>query len=100
VVISRAVDMPEGATLSDGDDDRDGLDANDPHRALGDIIFDDYKIDPIEVEPRASQQVKILCKFLSKIPTAEFFFHKIDSGSQSYDCEIQRQRCKNVQYCE
>ena len=42
-VISRAVEMPEGATLSDGDDDQN-LDENDPHRALGDIIFDDYKI--------------------------------------------------------
>jgi len=42
-VISRAVEMPEGATLSDGEDD-DNLDENDPHRALGDIIFDDYKI--------------------------------------------------------
>ena len=32
--------------MSDGDDDRDNLDENDPHRALGDIIFDDYKLQP------------------------------------------------------
>lgn len=59
VVISRALDMPEGATLSDGDDDRDNLDADDPHRALGDIIFDDYKIEPVEIETRSSHQIEV-----------------------------------------
>ena len=58
-VISRAVEMPEGATLSDGDDDRDNLDENDPHRALGDIIFDDYKIESVEVDSRSSQQIEV-----------------------------------------
>jgi hypothetical protein len=59
VVISRALDMPEGATLSDADDDRDRLDEDDPHRALGDIIFDDYKITPAEFESRPSNQIEI-----------------------------------------
>ncbi len=43
VVINRATEMPEGASLSDGDDDLDGMDENDPHRALGDIVFDELE---------------------------------------------------------
>ena len=60
-VISRAVDMPEGATMSDGDDDRDNLDENDPHRALGDIIFDDYKLEPESESSnhRSSNQIEV-----------------------------------------
>lgn len=29
--------------MSDGDDDHDGMDENDPHRALGDIVFDELE---------------------------------------------------------
>ena len=65
--------------MSDGDDERDNLDENDPHRALGDIIFDDYKLQPEQdqVTQLRFAQVKTLpsyfsfCDFLKKTSRRE-----------------------------
>ena len=45
--------------MSDGDDERDNLDENDPHRALGDIIFDDYKLQPEQDQVTQSRFTKV-----------------------------------------
>ncbi len=39
-VVNKAMELPEGASLSDNDD-KNELDLNDPHRALGSISLED-----------------------------------------------------------
>ena len=53
--------------MSDGDDERDNLDENDPHRALGDIIFDDYKLQP--------EQDQVTMSRFSRMETLLSHFH-------------------------
>ena len=52
--------------MSDGDDERDNLDENDPHRALGDIIFDDYKLQP--------EQDQVTLSRFTKVKIRHFFY--------------------------
>lgn len=41
-LVNKCVELPEGATLSDSED-KNELDLNDPHRALGNINLDDVE---------------------------------------------------------
>merc|ERR1712215_133988 len=48
VFVSQNIDMPEGATLSDGGSD--GGNDDDPHKALGNIVLEDILMDEVPAD--------------------------------------------------
>ncbi|CAH1718749.1 unnamed protein product [Chironomus riparius] len=54
-LVNKIVDMPEGATLSDSED-KNVLDLNDPHRALGNINLDD--VEEFYAPPQRTSKIK------------------------------------------
>merc|ERR1712192_253630 len=51
VFVSRNIDLPEGASISDLDRS-DSDDKDDPHKALGNIVLDDF-LDPLPVKKKS-----------------------------------------------
>jgi len=57
VFVSRQVELPEGATISDLDNsDSDHLD--DPHKALGNIVLDDILDEPMQSKKKKTSKTK------------------------------------------
>merc|ERR1712192_136579 len=54
VFVSRNIDLPEGASISDLDRS-DSDDKDDPHKALGNIVLDDF-LDPLPVKEKRSKK--------------------------------------------
>merc|ERR1712130_87706 len=54
VFVSRNIDLPEGASISDLDRS-DSDDKDDPHKALGNIVLDDF-LDPLPVKEKSSKK--------------------------------------------
>merc|ERR1712083_368205 len=54
VFVSRNVDLPEGASISDLDRS-DSDDKDDPHKALGNIVLDDF-LDPPPTKEKSSKK--------------------------------------------
>merc|ERR1719507_3010663 len=56
VFVSRNIDLPEGASISDLDRS-DSDDKDDPHKALGNIVLDDF-LDPLPVKEKRHKKKK------------------------------------------
>lgn len=68
VVVRKNLDMPEGAKMSDEDEDEENLPHDDPHRALADVSLDDLEYK----EPYKPQKVDHSAYGDSHIPDTLF----------------------------
>merc|ERR1712080_80238 len=71
--VSRNIDLPEGASISDLDRS-DTDDGNDPHKALGNIILDD--INELQQPPVATKEKKSKKKLKDVEKSPELVEHK------------------------
>ena len=83
-VVSTAIDMPEGVALSDGDDNDQQGEANDPHRAL-DINLD----EPMEQERYVPKRPPQVLKTVAK-PVGE----KAETSTTASDAKKAKQKKK------
>jgi len=81
VFVSRNVDLPEGASISDLDRS-DSDDRDDPHKALGNIVLDDFLDTPPTKEKSSKKKSKLDNLTVSPELTVEHKTHKKKKGKE------------------